>query len=69
MASLEESANLPHDVSMARFIVVEVQRVYALHAELAHYYRVRSKDRATITLLWEKIEEGEAGLRALGVAL
>lgn len=69
MAEAEENYELPHDVSMARFIVTEVQRVLSLHAELAHYYRSRSRDKATITLLWQKIDEGEAGLRVMGVAL
>lgn len=69
MANAEENNELPYEVSMARFIVVEVQRVLSLHAELAHYYRSKSRDKATITLLWEKIDGGEAGLRALGVNL
>lgn len=69
MANAEESNELPYDVSMARFITVEVQRVMSLHAELAHYYRSKSRDKSTIALLWEKIEGGESGLRALGVTL
>lgn len=60
---------LKYDPDEARWIWEETQRVLALHAELASYYRTKSRDHRTIKMLWEKITEGEAGLRAIGVHL
>lgn len=47
----------------------EAARVMGLHRELAYMYRTKSRDKRTIAFLWERIEEGEAALRAIGVYL
>lgn len=60
---------LYYDIDEARWVVQEVRRVNSLHQELASLYRTKSRDRRTIQTLWRNIEEGEAGLRAIGVRL
>lgn len=61
--------DLQHGLEDARWVWEEAARVLGLHRELAHLYRTRSKDKRTINALWERIEEGEYGLRAIGVYL
>lgn len=61
--------DLKHSVDEARWVWEEAARVMGLHRELAHLYRTHSKDKRTIAQLWELIEQGEYGLRAIGVQL
>jgi CDP-glycerol glycerophosphotransferase (TagB/SpsB family) len=63
------SEDLYHKLEDARWIWEEAARVYRLHGELASLYRTRSNDKRTIRTLWEKIDEGEAALRLVGVQL
>lgn len=65
----DTDVTLEHDPDDARHIWEEAARVYRLHNELANLYRANSQDKRTIRTLWDRIEEGEYGLRALGVSL
>ncbi len=65
----EDSATLGHDPEEARWIWQEAARVLSLHRELASLYRNKSTDTRTIKKLWELIDEGEFGLRLVGVYL
>lgn len=69
MATSESAFETPHDPELARFIWEEMVRVTKLHGELSYYYRTKSRDKRTIQALWDRIDEGEAGLRVLGVQL
>lgn len=60
---------LEYSLEDARWVWEEVVRVMALHRELADMYRNNSRDKRTIKLIWEQIDAGEAGLRAMGVRL
>jgi hypothetical protein len=66
---IEQKTELPYSTEEARAVWEEVARVYRLHNELANLYRNHSGDTRTIRVLWQRIEEGEAGLAALGVQL
>lgn len=63
------ATDLRHDVDEAREVWQEAARVMGLHRELASMYRSGSKDKRTMGILWERIEEGERGLRRQGVYL
>lgn len=60
---------LQYPLEEARWVWEEAARVMRLHGELASLYRAKSRDRGTMNLLWEKIEEGEAALALIGVRL
>jgi hypothetical protein len=60
---------LAYTLEEARWVWEETARVMALHRELADMYRNNSRDTRTIRTIWERIEEGEAPLRAIGVSL
>lgn len=63
------SEDLAHGLDDAKWIWQEAARVYRLHGELASLYRTKSRDKRTINTLWERIDEGEAALRLVGVTL
>jgi len=60
---------LEHSLEDARWVWEEAARILGLHRELAYLYRTKSSDKRTIKALWESIDEGEYGLRAIGVEL
>jgi hypothetical protein len=61
--------DLKHNLEDARWVWEEAARILGLHRELAYLYRTGGRDKRTIRELWERIEEGEYGLRAIGVQL
>lgn len=60
---------LAYPLEEARWVWEETARVMALHRELADMYRNHSRDKRTINTIWERIEEAEAPLLAIGVRL
>jgi len=65
----EDSGSLDYSLEDARWVWEEAARIMALHRELADMYRNGSRDKRTIRTMWERIEEGEHALAAIGVFL
>lgn len=61
--------DLWHNPEDAKWVWQEAARILGLHRELANLYRNNSTDKRTIKQLWTLIEEGEYGLRTVGVYL
>lgn len=61
--------DLEYSLDEARWIWEEAAAVMRLHGELASLYRTNSRDKRTIKLLWQQIEQREAALRLAGVYL
>ena len=63
------ATDLRHDPEEARKVWEKVARTYGLHNERAVLYRTNSRDKRTINVLWQRIEELEAELALEGVRL
>lgn len=63
------ASDLKHSPEDAKWVWQEAARIMALHRELAVLYRSGGRDKRTIKTLWERIDEGEYALRAVGVYL
>lgn len=67
MGDVDSHDDLVHGLEEARWAWTEAARIQNLHFALAALYRQGGKDKRTIRTLWERIAEGESGLRAAGI--